>query len=184
VPICWSEAVSQDGRFLGFTPRKRDHAPFYKPRPGRDPNVVTRGCILVQRTTAKEQNRRLISALLPQETLDAAGGRVAVENHLNMVLPTSNHPAVPVETLAAFFATDTADSVLRCINASVAVSATELEALPLPAPGDLVAAMASADPESAVRRLYGMNDANGENRPTRAGTVRAAQQLAFPSACR
>jgi adenine-specific DNA-methyltransferase len=184
VPICWSEAVSQGGRFMGFAPRKRDHAPYYQPRPGRDPNVVTRGCILVQRTTAKEQHRRLISALLPQKDLDEAGGRVAVENHLNMVLPTSARPAVPVETLAAFLATDTADRVLRCINASVAVSATELEALPLPAPGDLVAAMASANPESAVRRLYGINDADGENRPTQASTRRVAKQLAFPSACR
>lgn len=184
VPICWSEAVSQDGRFMGFAPRKRDHAPFYLPRPGTDPNVVTKGCILVQRTTAKEQHRRLISAILSQSALDAAGGRVAVENHLNMVLPTSARPAVPVEILAAFLATDTADRVLRCINASVAVSASELEALPLPAPGDLVAAMASENPESAVRRLYRISDADGEKRPNKADTRRSARQLALPPACR
>jgi adenine-specific DNA-methyltransferase len=174
--------VSQDGRFLGFTPRKRDHAPFYQPRRGGDPNVVTRSCILVQRTTAKEQQRRLISAVLPQAALDEAGGKVAVENHLNMILPTSECPRVSLETLAAFLATETADRVLRCINASVAVSATELEALPLPAPDDLVAAMASENPESAVRRLYGIKDADGEKRAAQTDFHGIAKRLAAASA--
>jgi hypothetical protein len=44
--------------------------------------------------------------------------------------------------------------------------------------------MASTNPESAVRRLYGINDADGEKRPTQASTRRVAKQLAFPSACR
>ncbi len=184
VPICWSEAVSQDGRFLGLTPRKRDHAPYYEPRPGYDPNVVTRACILVQRTTAKEQQRRLISAVLPQEAVDAAGGRVAIENHLNMILPRSSRPVVPVTTLAAFLATETADRILRCMNASVAVSATELESLPLPAPGDLVAAMASENPESAVRRLYGIENAHGESHQNHVTIRRAANHLATTPAGR
>jgi adenine-specific DNA-methyltransferase len=106
---------------------------------------------------------------------------VAIENHLNMILPRSSRPAVPMTTLAAFLTTDTADRVLRCMNASVAVSATELESLPLPAPDDLVAAMASENPESAVRRLYGINDAHGESHQTQASTPRTAKQLATAS---
>jgi adenine-specific DNA-methyltransferase len=163
VPVCWSEAVSQDGKFLGLTPQKRGHAAFYEPRPGNDPNVVTKTCILVQRTTAKEQRRRLISAVLPQSVIDAAGGKVAVENHLNMILPMSKRQAVPIQVLAAFLATPTADRVLRCINASVAVSATELEALPLPAPDDLIAALASEAPDAALQRLYGIKKTHGKS---------------------
>ncbi len=153
VPVVWAEAVTQDGRFV-YRATKKNHAPWFEPRGEDDPNIVTRACVLVQRTTAKEQHRRLIAAEMPAEFV-AQHGRVTVENHLNMVLPIVAKPKVPVSAVAAFLATITADRVLRCINASVAVSASELEAMPLPAPGDVLAALASPDPEKAVARLYG-----------------------------
>jgi adenine-specific DNA-methyltransferase len=55
------------------------------------------------------------------------------------------------------------DQVFRCMNGSVAVSAFELEALPLPAPGALtcLASLLQANASSVVievecRRLYGL----------------------------
>jgi adenine-specific DNA-methyltransferase len=154
IPVVWAEAVTRDGRFV-LRATKTNHAPWYEPSGPRDPNIVTRPCVLVQRTTAKEQHRRLIAAEMPAELLTRYG-RVTVENHLNMVVPFMARPPVPLRALAAFFATATADRVLRCINASVAVSASELEAMPLPAASDLLAALAAADPEAAVARLYGV----------------------------
>lgn len=153
VPIVWAEAVTQDGRFV-HRATKKNHAPWFEPRGADDPNVVTRPCILVQRTTAKEQHRRLIAAEMPAAFV-ARHGRVAVENHLNMVLPIVAKPKVPLSAVAAFLASVTADRVLRCINASVAVSASELEAMPLPAAQDVLVALASHDPERAMARLYG-----------------------------
>lgn len=155
VPVVWAEAVTQDGRFV-LRATKKNHAPWFAPKSERDPNLVSRPCVLVQRTTAKEQHRRLICAEMPAEVIARHGGRVTVENHLNMIRPTVAEPAVPVAALAAFLATTTADRVLRCINASVAVSASELEAMPLPDAGEVVAAMREADREAAVRRLYGL----------------------------
>lgn len=154
VPVVWAEAVTQDGRFLLRATRK-NHAPWFEPVGPRDPNLVSRPCVLVQRTTAKEQHRRLISAEMPAEVL-ARYGYVTVENHLNMVVPIVPQPPVPLAALAAFLATTTADRVLRCINASVAVSASELEAMPLPAPKDVLAALASPNPQRAIARLYGI----------------------------
>lgn len=154
VPVVWAEAVTQDGRFV-LKATKRTHRAWFTPRGPDDPNLVRRCCVLVQRTTAKEQHRRLICAVMPPQVFNAHG-TVTVENHLNMVVPRDGAPKVSVATLAAFLATKTADRVLRCINASVAVSASELEAIPLPAADDVVQAMASADPEAAVRRLYGL----------------------------
>ena len=154
VPVVWAEAVTQDGRFV-HRATKKNHAPWFEPRGADDPNIVTRPCVLVQRTTAKEQHRRLIAAEMPATFL-ARHGRVTVENHLNMILPMVAKPAVPPAALAAFLRTVTADRVLRCINASVAVSASELEAMPLPAAPDALAALASPDPEDAVARLYGL----------------------------
>jgi adenine-specific DNA-methyltransferase len=156
VPVVWAEAVTQDGRFV-YRATKKNHVPWFEPRGADDPNIVTRPCVLVQRTTAKEQHRRLIAAEMPAAFL-AQHGRVTVENHLNMILPIVAKPKVPVSAVAAFLATVTADRVLRCINASVAVSASELEAIPLPAAADALAALASPDPEAAVARLYGVRE--------------------------
>ena len=122
---------------------QRGHKAFYeaasdkgKPTKGRkarkakqDPNLVRTSCLLLQRTTAKEQCRRLIGAVMPA-SLVKEHGAVAVENHLNMVRPTVGKPPVPLKMLAAFFASGVADRVIRCINGSVAVSASELEAMP------------------------------------------------------
>ena len=87
----------------------------------------------MQRTTAKEQKRRLIAAELPGEFIRLHGA-VVIENHFNMIRPTTERPGISTAALTAFFNSDVADEAFRCINGSVAVSAAELEALPLPAP--------------------------------------------------
>ncbi len=154
VPVVWAEAIYGQGKFR-LKPEKRNHAAFYSPSGPRDSNLVTAPCLLLQRTTSKEQNRRLISAALPASVIKAHGS-VAVENHLNMILAAKLKPAVPMNVLAAFFASDTADRVIRCINASVALSASEIEAMPLPPPAAIMLAIAAHDPEAALRKLYGI----------------------------
>jgi len=154
VPVVWAEAVCGQGKFR-LKPEKRNHAAFYSPSGPRDSNLVTAPCLLLQRTTSKEQVRRLISAALPASVIEAHGS-VTVENHLNMILAANSKPAVPMKVLAAFFASETADRVIRCINASVALSASEIEAMPLPPPAAVVSAMAARDPEAALRTLYGI----------------------------
>ena len=156
VPVIWAEAVSGQGRFR-LEPEKRRHAGFYEPSGTRDPNLVSAPCLLIQRTTSKEQARRVVSAILP-ELVIRQHGAVAVENHLNMVVASELAPRVPMATLAAFFATETADRVIRCINASVALSASELEAMPLPSPTAINRAMAASNTELAVRKLYGIDE--------------------------
>jgi adenine-specific DNA-methyltransferase len=58
--------------------------------------------------------------------------------------------------VAAFLATDTADRILRCINASVAVSASELNAMPLPTAEQIIDAMHEMDVEVSVQSIYGL----------------------------
>jgi adenine-specific DNA-methyltransferase len=154
VPVVWAESVTPDGRFA-LKATKRNHRAWFTPRGADDPNIVDRRCVLVQRTTAKEQHRRLIAAEMPASLL-AQFKVVTVENHLNMVRTIGRRPKVPLHVLAAFLATDTADRVLRCINASVAVSASELESMPLPTAESVVAAMGKSGFDQAIRRLYGL----------------------------
>src|SRR2546428_354144 len=60
-----------------------------------------------------------------------------VENHLNMVYSLSSRPGVALGTLAALLNSETLDQAFRCINGSVAVSAYELNCVPLPNPDQM-----------------------------------------------
>ena len=54
-----------------------------------------------------------------------------------MVKPRNGAPSVSPKVLAAFLNTAIVDRAFRCLSGSVAVSAYELEALPLPPPAAL-----------------------------------------------
>lgn len=128
-PLIWAECVTSDGRFV-FRALKRGHSPYFKLEAADDWLRVEDPCVLVQRTTAKEQARRLIAAELPAEFIEKHGG-VVVENHVNMVR-ADGEPKVPAAVVAALLNSRVVDEVFRCMSGSVAVSAFELEALHLP----------------------------------------------------
>ncbi len=132
VPILWAECITSDGRFQHRT-EKKNHKPYLKPKKGQEWLLTGEPCVLVQRTTAKEQRRRLLAAELPARLIRKLGA-VSVENHLNMVRPVVEKPMVSLRVIAAILNSEIVDAAFRCISGSVAVSATELEALPLPSP--------------------------------------------------
>jgi adenine-specific DNA-methyltransferase len=158
-PLVWAEAVTADGRFV-YRADKRNHAPYFKVGRGDAWLVVKDPCVLVQRTTSKEQARRLIAAEMPAAFLETHGG-VIVENHLNMVRAIGPGPKVSPGVVAALLNSGVADEVFRCMSGSVAVSAFELEALPLPPPNalsDIEALVGHGAPgfeiEAAIAALY------------------------------
>ena len=127
--------------------------------------IVTQPCVLLQRTTAKEQARRLIAAELPESFIRCHCG-VLVENHLNMVRAITERPMVPAAVIAALLNSAAVDAAFRCISGSVAVSAFEVEELPIPAPTvmarlvQLVAARASpAKIGAVIAAAYGGRNA-------------------------
>lgn len=161
LPLIWAECVMPAGKF-SFKADKRNHAPYFKPQAGDEWLLTRRPCVLLQRTTAKEQERRLIAAELPASFIRKHGA-VVIENHLNMIRPLNGAPAVPAGVLAAFLNTRAVDQAFRCVNGSVAVSAFELESLPLPAPAsldeftNLVQSGATREElDSASARLFGL----------------------------
>jgi adenine-specific DNA-methyltransferase len=84
---------------------------------------------------------------------------VVVENHLNMVRAVGR-PRVSPALLAAVLNSKVVDQVFRCISGSVAVSAFELGALPLPAAAEmapleaLAKGLDAAAFETALAALY------------------------------
>jgi adenine-specific DNA-methyltransferase len=118
--------------------------------------VLTDEAVLVQRTTAPEQSRRLVAADLSREILDGLGGRVVIENHVNVLRPTTDSPLLDRATLARLLHTKAMDRVMRCISGSVAVSSYELGALPLPA-ADVLSSwgpLSDSELEAAVTAAY------------------------------
>lgn len=161
-PIIWAEAISSSG--FSFSAEKINHAPFIEVYESQ-PHLVTRvECVLVQRTTAKEQQRRLVCAFLPKSFIAKYDG-VVVENHLNMIRSVVGRKAVVLpKTIMTVLNSATVDLVFRCISGSVAVSAYELEALPLPNATDMVAIQEMIESRASARMIerriskaYGLN---------------------------
>ena len=134
-PLIWAEAVRADGMFE-FRAEKLTHQPYFEPRPDQEWLITRTPCVLLRRTTSKEQERRLMAAELPAEFVAKHNG-VVVENHLNIIKPRNDDAKVSAAALSALLNSDIVDRIFRCVNGSVAVSAYELEALPLPPPGRL-----------------------------------------------
>jgi adenine-specific DNA-methyltransferase len=158
-PLIWAEAITPAGRFQ-FRADKKNHLPYFRIESGDDWLVTKTPCVLLQRTTAKEQSRRLIAAELPASFIEEHGA-VVIENHINMIRPINGSPAVSASVLAAMLNSSALDRAFRCISGSVAVSAYELESLPLPPPADLKRLVGrSVTPEAIERacsRLYVMD---------------------------
>ncbi|CAM7222566.1 TPA: Eco57I restriction-modification methylase domain-containing protein [Citrobacter sedlakii] len=128
-PLIWAESITSTG--FRFSAERKNHVPYIDIAPKQDFLVTTSECVLVQRTTSKEQNRRILAAILPQDFIDETGG-VVVENHINIVYPNGLFSEVQPETIAVLLNSQVVDRAFRCISGSVAVSAYELNSVPLP----------------------------------------------------
>jgi adenine-specific DNA-methyltransferase len=123
--------------------------------------VLQRPAVLVQRTTAVEQRRRIVAAVLTADDLAAWGGRVVVENHVNVLTSDdsgADSTSLTERLLAALLRSRALDRIYRCLSGSVAVSAYELAALPMPGPEVLKRwrDLPLPELEAAVEELYGL----------------------------
>lgn len=131
VPILWAADIKS--RRVKRNPIRDSHR-WIELRENDDFMRLASAAVLVQRTTAPEQPRRLVAAQLTDEELLAWGGSVVVENHVNVLHCCDVRSPLTPRLLTALLNTATFDRLFRCMTGTVAVSAYELEALPLPAP--------------------------------------------------
>lgn len=101
-------------------------------------HLVTSPCVLLKRTSANEQSRRLFASELTEAFLIQCGGAVAIENHVNILRP-SDPAAFPLclSTLTGLFNSPILDCIFRLQSGSASVSAFELNHLPLPKLSDI-----------------------------------------------
>jgi adenine-specific DNA-methyltransferase len=131
LPLIWAESVGKDGEFC-FKASRKNHQPYFEIRPGQEHLVQKSPCILLQRTSAKEQDRRLVAAILDEDFLARYPEGVVIENHLNVIQTDGIIGEVSLEALHLILNAKLFDDIFRCISGSVAVSAYELNMLPLP----------------------------------------------------
>lgn len=136
LPLIWAESVLSNGTFRFNTSRK-NHKPFFQTNESQEHLIMRKPCVLLQRTTATEQNRRLIAAVLAEKFFLAHKEGVVIENHLNVIKPVDNKNFLSLEAMTTLLNSQVIDQVFRCISGSVAVSAYELNALPLPEPNEI-----------------------------------------------
>ncbi len=67
-PLIWAEAITLDNRFI-WRAAKKNHTLFFTFKKGDEWLLTNESCIILQRTTAKEQERRLIPAIIPEEMM-------------------------------------------------------------------------------------------------------------------
>ena len=153
--VVW--AADLDGGSLHRDPA-RDSMRYFELSKKSDAKVMVldEPAVLVQRTTAPEQARRVVAAHLSKDLLARWGGRVTAENHVNVLRPAVADPVLTVEAMTRVLSTKAIDQVVRCISGSVALSAYELESIPLPPP-DVVRTwndLEGAALEAAVTAAY------------------------------
>lgn len=127
-PIIWAADI--DGGDLHRDDARRSTRYLRLALGERKTYLLDESAILVQRTTAPEQIRRLVAAEFG-ETQRERWGAVVVENHVNVLRPVGE-PLLSPALLIRLLRSSTLDKLLRCISGSVALSAYELESLTLP----------------------------------------------------
>ena len=129
-PIIWADAIGTDGeiRLISNRPHR---LLYFMPSDVQEFLITTKPCILIKRTTAKEQKRRIFASILSQNLIVNNGG-VVIENHVNIIKPTSEKTPISLGTLVTLLNSDMFDMIYRLISGSVAVSAFELNNIPLP----------------------------------------------------
>ena len=159
LPLIWSESVTGNG--FKFSSSKRNHVPYIEVQSQQQHLITRESCVLVQRTTSKEQARRVLAAVIPQNFIDRHGG-VVVENHLNLVYSDGLIREVNVDTINALLNSEMFDRIYRCISGSVAVSAYELMSVPVPEIEGLkrlqeiiIAGSGRLSIEKCIAQLYG-----------------------------
>jgi len=129
-PIIWADAIGTDGevRLISNRPHR---LLYFIPSDTQGFLITNQPCILIKRTTAKEQKRRIFASLLSQNFISDYGG-VVIENHVNIIRPITEKTTISLETLVTLLNSDMFDMIYRLISGSVAVSAFELNCTPLP----------------------------------------------------
>lgn len=154
VPLVWAHNIKLGQRIV-LGARSDQRLISFVTLPSGSSALQRGEAIVLQRTTNRTQERRLVAALLDQETAERFGGFVT-ENHTLVVAPiTGRTPAVRPSTLMALLNSKPVDERYRRVAGTVNISTRLLRQLPLPRPSTLPNDMeVRLDADMVVERAY------------------------------
>ncbi len=131
VPLFWAHNVRANQRCVAQD--GNDAAIGFAKIPQRSSAIIRSDAVILQRTSNRRQQRRLIAAMVRQA--DALGGRGFVtENHTIVIVPDpAKRQRLSLRTVCRLLNTMAVDSRFRRMSGSVSVSTKALRDLPLPA---------------------------------------------------
>ena len=154
MPLLWASAIRPDGSFDFEAAGRLGNALWYKPRRG-DSTVYasTRPSVIVQRTSNRDQNRRLNAAMVPKKFRDQFGDGFLAENHVIIIEALSGRPSLPPAMLVKLLNAGVTNERFSAVTGSFSVSAKLLQRLALPDP-EAIKAIQSGVFEHGLRLLF------------------------------
>lgn len=160
LPLVWASDVRPDGTFEFSGGQRTKMSAWYDPPAGVDVGYATRGrSVLVQRTSNRDQRRRLNAAVVAPEFLNKHSKRGFVaENHVIVLEVASEPPAVEPEVLAALLNSDAINQRFSAVSGSFSVSAKLLGRFALPDPARLPKIVSATFDTSVAAALKAVSD--------------------------
>jgi adenine-specific DNA-methyltransferase len=136
LPLIWASDVRPDGSFVFGSGQRFRNPVWYDPPANSVVGYATRRpTVLVQRTSNRDQRRRLNAAAVPPSFRKEHRDRGFVaENHVIILEATSEKPAVSPKALAGVLNSAVANERFSAVSGSFSVSAKLLERPALPDP--------------------------------------------------
>lgn len=131
MPLIWAKAVGQDGSFDHSRGVSSKRAGWVSVPPNA-PYVVRDPCVVVQRTSSRDQRRRVVAAAVPDAFMRQHGGLVG-ENHV-LLLVRSRPDAPPPAALAQALNNPLVSQAMNRVCRSASIPVCAIKGLRLPPP--------------------------------------------------
>jgi adenine-specific DNA-methyltransferase len=142
LPLLWASCVRPDGSFAFKGGARSSNPRWYKAPTDQEKFTTKRPCVLVQRTSNRDQHRRLNAAPVSARFLGQHKRRGFIaENHVIVLEAVTETPLVSPSVLAALLNSGVVNERFSAISGTFSVSARLLARLALPDPAALPSAV-------------------------------------------
>lgn len=153
-PLVWASAIRPDGSFDFAASKRLGNAAWYKPVSEDNVSYATvKPAVIVQRTSNRDQKRRLNAAAVPRSFYAEHDKGFVAENHVIVIEATDKKPALTPKKLAKLLNAEIVNERFSAVSGSFSVSAKLLGRLALPHP-DQVKALDNRAFETSLRALF------------------------------
>ena len=154
MPLLWASSIRPDGSFDFEAARRLRNALWYcPPNEGSVAYASSGPAVIVQRTSNRNQSRRLNAAMVPKRFRDEYAGGFVAENHVIVIEAMAGRPALPPSILVKVLNAGATNERFSAVSGSFSVSAGLLQRLALPDPAT-VKALKPSRFEHGLRKLF------------------------------